>query len=286
VTATATRNPAALAEDVGNIQMMEHVNVTIPDQQLAIAFYIVGLGFTRDPHMNVGLNNVWVNIGDHQFHLPTGKAQVLRGHTGLVVRDLDALKQRLAGVQDQLKDTKFSWSDHGEFVDATCPWGNLYRCYGPGKFGPMRLGIPYVEFTVPIGAAPSIQRFYDQVFGAPGSLEENGKGTATVIQAGATQNLIFRESASVPEYDGHHLAIYVADFSGPFQYLEDRKLISEGIRNHQFRFQEIIDPDSGKGVFTIEHEVRSIRHPLFRRVLVNRDPENPPMVMMGRGGPM
>jgi hypothetical protein len=28
-----------------------YVNVTIPDQQLATLFYIVGLGFTRDPHI-------------------------------------------------------------------------------------------------------------------------------------------------------------------------------------------------------------------------------------------
>jgi hypothetical protein len=279
--ATMTMDPAALAEDVGNITLMEHVNVTIPDQQIATLFYIVGLGFTRDPHMNVGLNNIWVNMGDNQFHLPTGKAQVLRGHTGLVVRNLDSLKERLKGVEEGLKGTKFAWQDKGEYVDVTCPWGNSYHVYGPGKY-PMTVGIPYVEFTVPTGAAPSIQRFYERVFRAPGRAEENGKGAAAIIEAGSTQNLVFRESDVVPEYDGHHLAIYVANFSEPFSYLNDRKLITEGIRNHQFRFQDIVDPDSGKVVFTIEHEVRSTRHPLYRRPLVNREPENPPMVMMGR----
>ena len=282
-TATATLGPTALAEDVGNIVSMEHVNVTIPDQQLATLFYIVGLGFTRDPHMNVGLSNIWVNIGDNQFHLPTGKAQVLRGHTGLVVRDLAALKDRLKGIEEQLKGTKFSWSDQGERVDATCPWGNAYRVYGPGKFGNMRLGIPYVQFTVPAGAAEPIVRFYERVFDAPGKVENGDGGPAAVIEVGATQTLVFQESNTVPDYDGHHLAIYVANFSGPFTYLEERKLISEGIRNHQFRFQDIVDPDSGKVVFTIEHEVRSTRHPLFKRNLVNREPENPPMAMMGRG---
>ena len=283
--ATMTASTAALAEDVGNIQSMEHVNVTIPDQQIATLFYIVGLGFTRDPHMNVGLNNIWVNIGDNQFHLPTGKAQVLRGHTGLVVRDLAGLKQRLASVEEGLKGTAFAWSDRGETVEVTCPWGNQYRCHGPGSFGSMALGIPYVEFTVPVGSARSIKKFYEVVFGSPGALEENGHGTAAIIESGATQTLNFRESEVVPDYDGHHLAIYVANFSGPFQYLDERKLITEGVRNHQFRFQDIVDPDSGKVVFTIEHEVRSIRHPLFKRTLVNRDPVNPPMVMMGRPAP-
>ena len=58
-------------EDVGNIVLLEHVNVQIPDQALATLFYVVGLGFTRDPYLNVALNNMWVNVGEQQFHLPT-----------------------------------------------------------------------------------------------------------------------------------------------------------------------------------------------------------------------
>ena len=34
------------AQDVGNIVALEHVNVRIPDQQLATLFYVVGLGLT------------------------------------------------------------------------------------------------------------------------------------------------------------------------------------------------------------------------------------------------
>ena len=30
---------------------------------------------------------------------------------------------------------------------------------------------------------------------------------------------------------------------------------------------------SGKVLFTVEHEVRSMRHPLYARPLVNRNPE-------------
>ena len=36
-------------EDVGNIVLLEHVNVQIPDQALATLFYVMGLGLTRDP---------------------------------------------------------------------------------------------------------------------------------------------------------------------------------------------------------------------------------------------
>ena len=34
------------SQDVGNIVALEHVNVRIPDQVLATAFYVQGLGFT------------------------------------------------------------------------------------------------------------------------------------------------------------------------------------------------------------------------------------------------
>jgi hypothetical protein len=264
---TLTRNESALAEDVGNIVSLEHVNTQIPDQSLATLFYIIGLGFTRDPYMNVGLTNMWINIGDQQFHLPTGNPQVLRGHTGLVVPDLGALKQRLASVEGQLASTKFQWEDRGEYVAVISPWGNKFHCYGPGSYGAMRLGVPYVELGVPRGKAPAIQRFYQQVFDAPGRVEND----AAIVEIGATQNLVFRERDDVSDYDGHHIAIYITNFSGPFQYLEERNLITEGIRNHQFRFQDIVDPDTGELAFTLEHEVRSSRHPGFRRQLVNRE---------------
>jgi hypothetical protein len=265
-TLTAKRDAAAAAEDVGNIVSLEHVNVRIDDQSLATLFYIVGLGFTRDPYMNVGLTNMWINIGEQQFHLPTGKPQVLRGHTGLVVPDLAALKEQLASVQDQLSGTLFSWSDQGEYVEACSPWGNVYHCYPAGSFGAMPLGVPYVELTTPRGSASAIQRFYAEVFSAPGTVED---GLAS-IEVGVGQTLRFRESDQVPDYDGHHIAVYIANFSAPFDYLEDHGLITEGIRNHQFRFQDIVDPSTNKPVFALEHEVRSSRHPGFRRSLVNR----------------
>ena len=274
---TMTANTAAAAEDIGNIASMEHVNTRVPDQSVATLFYIVGLGFTRDPYMNVGLTNIWVNIGEQQFHLPTGAPQVVRGHTGLVVRDLQALKGRLASVEHGLEGTQFSWSDRGDYVDVNSPWGNHFHCYAPGAYGSMKLGVPYVEFTVPIGSAAGIRRFYEQVLGAPASLDTGADGTAASVDVGTNQKLVFRESEQVPEYDGHHIAVYLVNFSGPFQFLQERNLITEDIRNHQFRFQDIVDPDSGATVFRLEHEVRSSRHPGYRRPLVNREPENPPM---------
>ncbi len=89
------------AEDVGNIAMLEHVNTQVDDQSIATLFYLVGMGFTRDPHMMVGLENMWINLGEQQFHLPTNTPQVLRGHVGIVTPNLDTLADRLEGGAGQ-----------------------------------------------------------------------------------------------------------------------------------------------------------------------------------------
>src|ERR1700744_1824405 len=83
------------AEDLGNSIHFEHVNVQVPDQHLATLFYVAGLGLTRDPYLMVSDSNMWINVGRSQFHLPSGKAQVLRGHTGIVISGRDGLRNRL-----------------------------------------------------------------------------------------------------------------------------------------------------------------------------------------------
>jgi catechol 2,3-dioxygenase-like lactoylglutathione lyase family enzyme len=224
--------------------------------------------------LNIGLGNMWANVGEQQFHLPTRPPQVIDGHIGVVVPDLDALKERLTTVKEGLAGTKFCFSVERDHISVTCPWGNRFQCYpAGGAFGDMALGIPYVEFSVGPGRAAGIVRFYDQVLGASSAIESTDRGTIGRVQIGRNQTLVFRETEEpVRDYDGHHIAIYVANFSRPYNFLKQRGLISEEVRNHQFRFKEIIDPDNDRCVFLVEHEVRSLRHPMFRRFLVNRDP--------------
>ena len=138
------------AEDLGNSIHFEHVNVTVPDQRLATLFYVAGLGLTRDPYLMVSDSNMWVNVGRNQFHLPAGEPQVLRGHTGIVIAGREALLERLSAVAGKLEGTAFSFREHNDYVEATCPWGNRVRCYEPDakRFGRISLGIPYVEFDV------------------------------------------------------------------------------------------------------------------------------------------
>lgn len=261
-------------EDVGNIVSLEHINVQVPDQSLAILFYVVGLGFTRDPYLTVGLGNMWINVGEQQFHLPTRKAQVIDGHIGVVVPDLDALESRLQGIADGLKGSCFSFKRNSDHIAAICPWGNRYRCYeSKPAFGDMILGIPYVEFSVRPGTIGSILGFYHAAFGAPGTVGSDGAGSFGRVAIGRSQCLIFRETEKpIAPYDGHHIAVYVANFSGPYEYLKNRGLISEDVRNHQFRFKDIVDPKNDKSILLLEHEVRSLRHPMYHRPFINRDP--------------
>jgi len=262
------------AEDLGNVVALEHVNTLIPDQRLATLFYISGLGLTRDPYLMTGVDNMWVNVGRNQFHLPTGSPQVLRGYVGLVVPDREALLRRLASVQKQLEGTAFAFHEHNAFVETVSPWGNRIRCHMPeARFGRVTLGMPYVEFSVPMGTAASIARFYREILDTPAAVAEDGAGTAARVSVGSGQELVYRESdEELPAYDGHHLQIYIADFSGPYRRLLERGLVSEESDQHQYRFENIVDIESGRVLFTVEHEVRSMRHPLYARPLVNRNP--------------
>jgi hypothetical protein len=262
------------AEDLGNSIHLEHVNVTVPDQRLATLFYVAGLGLTRDPYLMVSDSNMWVNVGRSQFHLPRGAPQVLRGHTGLVISGRAALLDRLAAVAKELDGTAFSFSEHNDYVEATCPWGNRVRCYEPdeARFGRITLGIPYVEFEVPVGTAKGICAFYPQIMGVSAELK-NGDATVARAKMGKNQYLQFRETdARQPEYDGHHVQMYITDFSGPYRRLSERDLVSQEDNQYQYRFRDIVDLADGKHLFTVEHEVRSATHPMYLRPLINRNP--------------
>lgn len=196
-------------EDVGNIIEFGHVNLRVADQQQATIFYAMGLGLTRDPYQRVGIDNAWMNVGSSQFHLPMGRAEVLRGVVGLVMPDLDGLLARLGQIAPLLTGTQFGFERHGDVVLATCPWGNRIRVHAPdtAQFGPLRLGMPYVEVDCAPGTAAGIARFYTEVLGALASAGEDGRGAFARISAGLNGRLLFRETARpLPAYDGHRHA--------------------------------------------------------------------------------
>ena len=132
------------AQDMSNIVGIGHVNVCITDQHLATQFYVTGLGFTRDPYLNTGAANMWINVGMSQFHLPMGKPDVLRGVTGLVAPDRAALLERLKRVKKALDGTKFDFRESNDCVETVCPWGNRIHVHTPdaerfGRIGGLEL---------------------------------------------------------------------------------------------------------------------------------------------------
>src|SRR5215467_14929070 len=93
------------------------------------------------------------------------------------------------------------------------------------------------------------------------------------IRTGKHQYLRFRETGQpLPPYDGHHIQIYIADFVQPHDRLRDRNLITRETNRDEWRFRDIVDTTTNEVLFTTEHEVRSVKHPLYDRPLVNRNP--------------
>src|SRR5579863_712036 len=212
------------AQDTGNIVNLGHVNVCISDQHLATHYYVSGLGLTRDPYLNTGAGNMWINVGMSQFHLPMGTPETLRGVIGLVIPDRAALLARLARGRKALAGTKFDFRESNDCVETVCPWGNRIHVHTPDleQFGRIQLGMPYIRFDVRPGTATRIARFYHEVLHAPSDVIKNGAGAEARVQVGDQQYFYFRET-DAPEkpYDRHHAQIYIADFSGPHRRLQE-----------------------------------------------------------------
>jgi catechol 2,3-dioxygenase-like lactoylglutathione lyase family enzyme len=261
--------------DTGNVVALEHVNIQIPDQQLATLFYVTGLGLTRDPYLFTGIGNMWINIGRNQIHMPTGAPMIVRGSISLVMPDREGLLKRLAGVAAPLAGTRFAFEAQAGHVDATCPWGNRFRIFEPSeRFGRMRLGLPGVELDVPRGTAAGIAHFYRQVLGARVQVDADARGASSRVRVGPGQTLVYREGdGTPPAYDNHHVQIYVNDFSGPYERLRAMGLVSQEDDTYQYRFRLIVDPATAEPLTMLEHEVRSLLHPLYARPLVNRNPD-------------
>jgi hypothetical protein len=263
------------AQDIGNIINIGHVNVCIDDQHVATRYYVTGLGLTRDPFLNTGAGNMWINVGMSQFHLPMGKPEVLRGVIGLVIPDREALLDRLTQARKALAGTKFDFRENNDCVETVCPWGNRLNVHTPDEeqFGRIQLGMPYVRFDVRPGTVERIARFYREVLHAPSEVLKNGSDPQARVQVGEKQYFYFRET-DAPEapYDNHHVQIYLSDFSGPHRRLKELGLITMETNEYEYRFKDLIDLDSREVLFTVEHETRSQTNPMYGRPLINRNP--------------
>ena len=258
------------AEDLGNIVGLEHVNLLVPDQGLATLFYISGLGLTRDPYLMTSVDNMWVNVGRSQFHLPTGKAQRLRGRTALVIPGRELLLKRLENMKKPLGGTQFAFKEHKDHVTATCPWGKRVR------------GLRAVARVRRHGARHALCRVR--------RAGRHGQGHRRFLRQGAGHRDLgegprrarlgrLRPGAGVPRDRQADRRLRRPSHPGlcrellqAAQELVERKILTEESNQYQYRFNDLVDPATGKKLFEIEHEIRSITHPLYARPLVNRNP--------------
>jgi len=179
--------------------------------------------------------------------------------------------------------------------------GEGVRLFGPAEAeaggvalpgGPsLGAGMPYVELLCSLGAAAGICRFYRDVLGVPAELVD-GACRVPIRR----QFLLFRETTSeLPAYDGHHVAIYVGDisredtsasFSAMYEKCRAAGLVynnprfphlrydtlEDAQRLGEFRVLDLVDPETGKAAYTLEHEIRSLEHPGFScRSLLKRE---------------
>lgn len=97
-----------------------------------------------------------------------------------------------------------------------------------------------------------------------------------MVTVGPGQILCFKETdKGVAEFDGHHICVYLANLSPSYDCLLEHNLVTSEDNVFQYRFQKIIDPETDQTLYEIEHEVRSLHHPMFMRALVNRWKEKP-----------
>lgn len=105
-------------QDVGNAVQLEHVNLEVPDLDLARVFFSEGLGLTPDPDtlgwQRGGPFVTWYNIGRQQLHIIKGPAQNTHGTIVLKLPragsgGLRHAAERLAALEPMLAGTAFAF---------------------------------------------------------------------------------------------------------------------------------------------------------------------------------
>lgn len=309
------------APETGALIQFDHVNLRVDDQKIATAFFIEGLGLTRDPYRMVGTGNMWINAGRQQFHLPIGKPTPFPGVIVLGAPDLDAVREGLERVSQALRGTAFSWREDADgdgggdggcgggadAILATTPWGHAIRIHqaGAGTDAPA-LGLCQVRFRVPRGTAAGIARFYRSWLHCPVKetsdaprdaattgvevtvgpnqffrFEETDAGGNSADENAADENITDKNPADEGAPGNHHVAVYLTRYREIHQTLFDNGLVTEPHRNGQFRFHEIADPGDGTRLFRLEHEMRSLYHRDYGRPLINRGPSWEPRLRAG-----
>ena len=275
-----TSNFGLTSPEIGRMLHMDHVNFETPDHEMATIFYMNGLGFTRDPYRRADEQNLGVNVGRQQFHLPKRGEYTppFYGIVGLVVPDIGGIKQRFEVLNDlgKFEGTPYGWLEEGNTVLMTSPFGYRLRLHSYGTLEFTKpLGIAYVEVPAPLGKAARIGKFYEKIVGAPVQISAGGYTEAAIISAGPQQEIKFIER-ELDDYDTYtmHISYHVTHYNQLRQILKEHSSLIGLGEGEAFFFDKIFDPDTGELLMTLQNEVRSLYHPDFMRPLINRWPMN------------
>jgi len=213
-------------------------------------------------------------------------------------------------VTQKYKQSVVKLSDEDKFGDVAVRYGLMKEDDNDESRTDCR-GIDYVEFDCPKNTAENIAQFYESIFDATtfvvqdddnnnikaaayialGDIDViNTTSSSRELRQAASQCLIFRETThEIPEYDGHHIALYVGDtpndtqdFERAFHKAKKAGLLSTNWRDavdvytleeaksqNQFRIQHIVDRSNRlcdgqpSSIFQLEHEIRSVKHPTW-----------------------
>jgi catechol 2,3-dioxygenase-like lactoylglutathione lyase family enzyme len=194
------RSPGESSRTVTTPLLLEHVNLNIPDADLARAFYITGLSGAVNPE-TTNWRQLHVNAGASQFHLPFKSSlkgfdaseavtvpQLWAGYITLWIscdgdEDLDILTARLKG-NGIAKLVQLPGGD--KEVCCRCPWGNDFKvrrapsgstpsgCHPGGSSG--LVAMPEVVHYIQKGKAQVLVKFWTKLMGCTALLKKGGEG--------------------------------------------------------------------------------------------------------------
>lgn len=218
------------------LQLLEHLNLFVPEAELARAFY-TGLGCALNP---VGTNErqVHVNLGVSQFHCPFKRnvipadpveiAQKWAGRIELLtteplaavlarLREIPSADAQLVGAgAEAVLQVRGPWDDHRAFELRAAPGGlaEAVAASGRGHAGGSGavLAMPRLVHPCRVGCADRIAAFYSEIMCADGVevvTREDGRRAAVVTFSGPggaaalTQRLEFEEAEDAPPSDAY-----------------------------------------------------------------------------------
>lgn len=279
--------------------LFEHINLNVPDVELARAFYVRGLGGVENPQ-GTNARQLHVNIGVSQLHLPfrlsvsknepVVTAQVWPGEIVLLSsEDLETVRARVAKVCPRA-----AAKCEGDELHCRCPWGNLFvlqraplsfEVAGQHTGGHAGLvAMPTAVLRVPAQTVLALARFYSEVLGCSTHLA----GSVCDVLFDGGQKLRFRESTDAPPADAYdhdeaaafHVCLYLrsaAAFADAFARTQAAGLLYVNPRFEggppEFASASTWDEASACGQFRVkdlrdgaalglvlEHEIRTPAH--------------------------